>query len=131
MNDDFVCVPKEEFDMVLLKSNIELIQKVNRLIELLENPVPGKNSKSSEEGGKIKNWKKEFDHGGLFYYARCRSLRSPLYHCRHRLSSSFLAVRGLDTAALVCYHCHRTSLSRKIYHKSILALAVAFIRNRY
>lgn len=55
MNDDFVCVPKEEFDMVLLKSNIELIQKVNRLIELLENPVPGKNSKSSEEGGKIKN----------------------------------------------------------------------------
>jgi hypothetical protein len=31
-----VFIPKEQFDAVLVKTNIELIQRVNRLIELLE-----------------------------------------------------------------------------------------------
>ena len=29
-------VPKEQIDLVLAKANIELLQRVNRLIELLE-----------------------------------------------------------------------------------------------
>lgn len=33
---DFVYIEKEKFELELLKANIELIQKVNRLIELLE-----------------------------------------------------------------------------------------------
>lgn len=36
MNDELVTIPKEQFDIMLLKANIELIQKVDRMIELLE-----------------------------------------------------------------------------------------------
>ena len=35
-NKDLVAVPKEQIDWVLAKANIELLQRVNRLIELLE-----------------------------------------------------------------------------------------------
>lgn len=31
-----VTIPKEQFDMVMLKATIELMQRVNRMIELLE-----------------------------------------------------------------------------------------------
>lgn len=31
-----VAIPKEQFDMVMLKATIELIQRVNRMVELLE-----------------------------------------------------------------------------------------------
>lgn len=31
-----VSIPKEQFDAMLVKANIELIQRVNRLIELIE-----------------------------------------------------------------------------------------------
>lgn len=34
--DILVSIPKEQFDAMLVKANIELIQRVNRLIELLE-----------------------------------------------------------------------------------------------
>ena len=33
---DFVWIEKEKLELELLKANIELIQKVNRLVELLE-----------------------------------------------------------------------------------------------
>lgn len=38
MNDDeeMVGVPREQVDLVLAKASIELLQRVNRLIELLE-----------------------------------------------------------------------------------------------
>ena len=36
MDEDLVAVPKEQFDLILAKANIELLQRVNRLIELLE-----------------------------------------------------------------------------------------------
>ena len=36
MDEDLVTVPYEQLQMVLLKANIELLQRVNRLVELLE-----------------------------------------------------------------------------------------------
>lgn len=38
MNEDeeLVAVPKEQVEFALLKANIELMQRVNRMIELLE-----------------------------------------------------------------------------------------------
>ena len=36
MNDESLTVPKEQFEFMLLKANIELMQRVNRMIELLE-----------------------------------------------------------------------------------------------
>ena len=33
---DFVSVPKEQFDFLLYKANIELIQRVNKLIDKIE-----------------------------------------------------------------------------------------------
>jgi hypothetical protein len=36
MDEDMYAVPKEQIDLVLAKANIELLQRVNRLIELLE-----------------------------------------------------------------------------------------------
>jgi len=36
MEDDMVTVPKEQIDLMILRANIELLQRVNRLIELLE-----------------------------------------------------------------------------------------------
>jgi hypothetical protein len=35
-NEELVPIPKEQFDMLVTKANIELIQRVNRMIELLE-----------------------------------------------------------------------------------------------
>ena len=34
--DDEVTISKEEFDLIVAKANIELIQRVNRLIRILE-----------------------------------------------------------------------------------------------
>lgn len=34
--DELLTIPKEQFDILLTRANIELIQRVNRLIELLE-----------------------------------------------------------------------------------------------
>ena len=36
MNDELLTVPKEQIEFMLLKANIELMQRVNRMIELLE-----------------------------------------------------------------------------------------------
>jgi hypothetical protein len=36
MDEDMIVVPKEQIDFMLAKANIELLQRVNRLIELLE-----------------------------------------------------------------------------------------------
>jgi len=36
MNDEEVTIPKEQIELMLLQANIELIQKVAKLIELLE-----------------------------------------------------------------------------------------------
>jgi len=48
--------------------------------ETYQEKIPGGEksgiSKSTEEGGKIKYWKKEFDHGGLFLLLRSLSLAS-------------------------------------------------------
>ena len=34
--EEFVSVPKEQFDFILYKANIELIQRVNKLIDMME-----------------------------------------------------------------------------------------------
>ena len=34
--EEEVIIPKEQFDLLLAKANLELLQRVNRLIELLE-----------------------------------------------------------------------------------------------
>lgn len=40
MNDEeLVAVPKEKIDFLLMKSNIELLQRVNRLVELIETEI--------------------------------------------------------------------------------------------
>ena len=40
MSDDkMVMIPKEEIDMLVLKANIELIQKVDRLVNLFESEI--------------------------------------------------------------------------------------------
>lgn len=36
MNNDQLTIPKEQFDTMLLQAQIELLQRVNRMIELLE-----------------------------------------------------------------------------------------------
>jgi hypothetical protein len=36
MNDEEYTIPKEQIELMLLQANIELIQKVAKLIELLE-----------------------------------------------------------------------------------------------
>ena len=36
MNDDMVSIPKEQFDTLMLRAQVELLQRVNRLVELLE-----------------------------------------------------------------------------------------------
>jgi hypothetical protein len=36
MNEDMVAVPYDQVALTMLKANIELLQRVNRLIELLE-----------------------------------------------------------------------------------------------
>lgn len=36
MDEDLVTVPREQIDLMLLQAQIELIQRVNKLIELLE-----------------------------------------------------------------------------------------------
>ena len=33
---EFVSVPKDQFDFILYKANIELIQRVNKLIDMIE-----------------------------------------------------------------------------------------------
>ena len=33
---EFVSVPKDQFDFLLYKANIELIQRVNKLIDMME-----------------------------------------------------------------------------------------------
>lgn len=34
--DDEVYIPKEQFDTLLLRAQVELLQRVNRLVEILE-----------------------------------------------------------------------------------------------
>jgi hypothetical protein len=36
VDDESLTVPKEQIEFMLLKANIELMQRVNRMIELLE-----------------------------------------------------------------------------------------------
>lgn len=36
MEEELVSIPKEQFDIVMLRATIELLQRVNRLVELLE-----------------------------------------------------------------------------------------------
>jgi hypothetical protein len=38
-NEEMVAVPKEQIDFLLMKANIELIQKVDRLINLIESEI--------------------------------------------------------------------------------------------
>ena len=42
---DKVSIPKEQFEFLLIKANVELLQRVNRLVELLEQEI----EKVSEE----------------------------------------------------------------------------------
>jgi hypothetical protein len=35
-DEEHVAIPKEEFDILLTRATIELLQRVNRLVELLE-----------------------------------------------------------------------------------------------
>ena len=42
---DEVTIPKEQFELLLIKANMELLQRVNRLVELLEQEI----EKASEE----------------------------------------------------------------------------------
>ena len=37
--EEMVSVPKEQIDFLLVKANIELLQRVNRLIELIETEI--------------------------------------------------------------------------------------------
>lgn len=40
MNDEeLVAVPKEQVDFLLMKANIELLQRVDRLVDLIENEI--------------------------------------------------------------------------------------------
>ena len=43
--DELVSVPREQFEMLLIKANMELLQRVNHLVELLEQEI----EKASEE----------------------------------------------------------------------------------
>jgi hypothetical protein len=38
-NEEFVTIPKEQFDWLLYKSNIELLQRVNHLVNLIETEI--------------------------------------------------------------------------------------------
>lgn len=37
--EEMVSVPKEQIDFLLMKANIELLQRVNRLVELIETEI--------------------------------------------------------------------------------------------
>lgn len=39
LNEELVAVPKEEIEFLLLKANIELLQKVDRLVNLIESEI--------------------------------------------------------------------------------------------
>ena len=36
MNEELIGIPKEQFDLMLTRGNLELLQRVNYMIELLE-----------------------------------------------------------------------------------------------
>jgi hypothetical protein len=38
-DEELVAVPKEQIDFLLMKANIELLQRVNRLVDLIENEI--------------------------------------------------------------------------------------------
>lgn len=38
-NEEMVAVPKEQIDFLLMKANIELLQRVNRLVDLIETEI--------------------------------------------------------------------------------------------
>jgi len=38
-NEEFVTIPKEQFDWLLYKANIELLQRVNHLVNLIETEI--------------------------------------------------------------------------------------------
>ena len=44
-DEELTAIPKEQFDMLVLKANIELLQRVNRLITVLEENIVGKTYK--------------------------------------------------------------------------------------
>ena len=37
--EEMVSVPKEQIDFLLMKANIELLQRVNRLVDLIETEI--------------------------------------------------------------------------------------------
>jgi hypothetical protein len=38
-DEELVAVPKEQVDFLLMKANIELLQRVDRLVDLIENEI--------------------------------------------------------------------------------------------
>jgi hypothetical protein len=39
MNEEMVSIPKEQFEFLVLKANVELLQRVNYLIDMIEEQI--------------------------------------------------------------------------------------------
>lgn len=52
-DEDFTVIPRHQFDTILLRAQVELLQRVNRLIEILEKEHGQQETGKSDEGSSV------------------------------------------------------------------------------